>query len=181
MECRQSPFSVVVLGKRVGEAKVGHVRTTCRTVHNEEAQTHGRNVIEFRICMCHQLIRFLCGCIKGKRIVNLVIHTVRNLLVRAINRRRSIHQMIQILTVAAGFKDIKKTNQVGFHISIRVGDGVTHTSLCRKVNNHRRLILLKQIGNPCLVSNMTFDKSECRIDGTLSVPHHSRHSCCRCR
>ena len=98
--------------------------------------------------MCHQLIRFLGGCIKRNRIIALVICAIRNLLVGTVDRgRRSVNQMLKILAVATCFENIEKANQVGFHISIRVGDGVTHTSLCRKVNDHRRLVLLEQFSD----------------------------------
>ena len=75
--------------------------------------------------------------------------------------------MLQTLTVTASFQDIEKANQVRFHISIRVGDGVTHTSLCCKVDDHRRLVLLEQLSNQRLVSDVAFDKSKCGILGQL--------------
>ena len=75
--------------------------------------------------------------------------------------------MLQTLTMAACFENIEKANQVGFHISIRVGDGVAHTGLCRKVNDHRWLVLLKQLSNQFLISNVAFDKSKCGILGQL--------------
>ena len=75
--------------------------------------------------------------------------------------------MLQTLTMTAGFEDIKEADQVGFHISIRVGDGVAHTSLCCKVDDHRRLVLLEQLGDQCLISDVAFYKSECGILGQL--------------
>ena len=69
--------------------------------------------------------------------------------------------------MAACFKDIKKADQVRFHISIRVGDGVTHTSLCCKVNDHRWLVLLEQFSDQRLVSDVAFDKGKCGILGQL--------------
>ena len=47
------------------------------------------------------------------------------------------------------------------------GDGVTHTSLCSKVDDHRRLVLLEQLRDQCLISDVTFYKSECGILGQL--------------
>ena len=118
--------------------------------------------------MSHQLVRFLSSCIKGNRIVNLVIRAIRNFLIRTVDRgRRRINQMLQTLTMTAGFEDIKEADQVRFHISIRVGDGVAHTSLCRKVNYHRRLVLLEQLRNQFLISDVAFDKSKCGILGQL--------------
>ena len=68
-----------------------------------------------------------------------------------------------IVGMAAGFENIEKADQVGFHIRIRVGDGVAHTSLCRKVNDHGRLVLLEQLGDQYLISDVTFDKNKCGI------------------
>lgn len=71
--------------------------------------------------------------------------------------------MLQTLTVTASFQDIEKADQVRFHISIRVGDGVTHTSLCCKVNDHRWLVLLEQFSDQLLVGDVAFDKGKCGI------------------
>ena len=75
--------------------------------------------------------------------------------------------MFQALAMATCFKNIEKADQVGFHISIRVGDGVAHTSLCRKINDHRWLVLLKQLGDQFLISDIAFDKCKCGILGQL--------------
>ena len=156
------------LHQLVGEAKVGHVRTACRTIHGEETQTGGRNIVEFGVGVCHQFIGFLGCCIERNRIIYLVVGAVRNLLVGTVDGgRRSIHQMLQTLAMTAGFENIKETDQVGFHISIRVGDGVAHTSLCRKVNDHRWLVLLEQLSDQCLISDVAFNKSKCEILGQL--------------
>ena len=161
-------FDGFALHQLVGESEVSHVRTTCRAIHRKESQASGRNVVELGVCVCHQLIRFLGCCIKGYRVINLVVGAVRNLLVGTVDRRRrSIHQMIQTLATTAGFKDIKEADQVRFHICIRIGDGVAHTSLCCKVNDHRRLVLLEQLGDQCLISDVAFYKSECGILGQL--------------
>ena len=69
--------------------------------------------------------------------------------------------------MAACFKDIEKADQVRFHISIRVGDEVTHTSLCSKVDDHRRLVLLEQLRDQLLVGDVAFDKGKCGILGQL--------------
>ena len=71
--------------------------------------------------------------------------------------------MLQTLAMTAGFEDIKEADQVRFHISIRVGDGVAHTSLCCKVNYHRRLVLFEQFSGQFLISDVAFDKGKCGI------------------
>lgn len=75
--------------------------------------------------------------------------------------------MLQTLAMTACFKNIEKADQVGFHISIRVSDGVAHTSLCCKVDDHRRLVLFEQFSDQLLISDVAFDKSKCGILGQL--------------
>ena len=57
----------------VGEAKVSHIRTTCRTIDSKEAKACRRNIIELAISMGHKFVTLLGGCIKRYRIINLVI------------------------------------------------------------------------------------------------------------
>ena len=117
--------------------------------------------------MCHQFIGFLGCCIERNRIIYLVVGAVRNLLVGTVDGgRRSINQMLyRVMT--AGFEDIKEADQIGFHISIWIGDGVAHTSLCCKVDDHRRLVLLEQLGDQFLISDVAFYKSKCGMLGQL--------------
>ena len=72
-----------------------------------------------------------------------------------------------IIRMTASFEDIKKADQVRFHIGIRVGDGIAHTSLCRKVNDHKWLVLLEQLSDQFLISDIAFYKSKCGILGQL--------------
>ena len=60
-----------------------------------------------------ELITELFEKYKPSVVVNLVISAVRNLLVGTVDRGgRGINQMLQILTMTACFKDIKKADQV---------------------------------------------------------------------
>ena len=119
----------------VSKAEVRHIRATSRAIYCEESQTSGRNVIQLRVGMSHQFIRFL-GCrIQRYRVINLVIRAVRHFLITAIDRRTGcINQMLHrsmaiIIRMAAGFQNVIETNQVCFHICIRVCNRITNASL----------------------------------------------------
>ena len=116
--------------------------------------------------MCHQLITFLRRRIEGYRIVNFIIRRIRNLFIGAIDRRGTgIHQMLDtssalVVRVATSLQDVIEAYQVRLDIRIRIGDGITHTSLGGEVDNHRRMILFEEIINGCLVGNITLYKVE---------------------
>lgn len=87
-------FNGLTLEQLVRETEIRHVGTAGGTINREEAQTGGGDVIEFRIGMSHQLIRFFGGSVKAYRVIYLVIRTVRDLLVGTVDRgRRCVYQM----------------------------------------------------------------------------------------
>ena len=57
----------------VCKTEVRHIWATGGTIHCEEAKACRRDVIEFTVGMCHQLVAFFGCCIKRNRIVNLVV------------------------------------------------------------------------------------------------------------
>ena len=75
----------VALHQLVGEAEVGHVGTTGRTIDGEETQSCGRDVIQLGIGMSHQFVALLGGGIEGHWIIHLVVGGVRHFLVAAID------------------------------------------------------------------------------------------------
>ena len=76
---------LVAFHEFVGEAEVCHVWATGRTVDGEEAEAGRRDIIELAVCMCHQLVALLGGCIEAYRIVHLVVCRVGHFLVAAID------------------------------------------------------------------------------------------------
>ena len=72
--------------KLVRESEICHVGTARRTVHGEKPQSRRRDVVEFRICMGHQLIALLRGGIEADRIVHLVFRRIWHLRVGAVHR-----------------------------------------------------------------------------------------------
>lgn len=73
------------LHQLVGESEVGHVRTTCRTIHCEKAQTSRRNVVQLEVSVSHQLIRLLGCYVQRDRIVHFVVSAIRNLFIGTVN------------------------------------------------------------------------------------------------
>lgn len=69
----------------VGKAEISHIRTAGRPVDCKETQPRAGNVIQFAVCVGHQFIGFLGGGIQADRIVYLVVRTVRDLLVGAVD------------------------------------------------------------------------------------------------
>ena len=116
--------------------------------------------------MCHQLITFLGSSIKRYGIIHLIISAIRYFLITAIDRRRrGVNKMLHsylpvVVTMATCFKDIIKTYNITFNISIRISDTVAYTCLCSQVYHNLRLILLKQFINKKFVRNISFNKNK---------------------
>lgn len=60
----------------------------------------------------------------------------------------------RILT--ASFKNIIKTDQICFHISVRIRNRITHTCLCRQIHHNLRCIFFKKIRNESFIGNIPF-------------------------
>lgn len=69
----------------VGEAEICHVGTAGRTIDRKETETCGRDIVELRIGMGHELVALLGRGIEAHRVVHLVISRIRHLLVAAVN------------------------------------------------------------------------------------------------
>ena len=70
----------------VGEAEVSHVGTASRAIDGKEAEAGRGDVVEFTICMGHQLVALLGGGVEAHGVVHLVVCRIRHLLVAAIDR-----------------------------------------------------------------------------------------------
>ena len=75
----------LALAKLVGEAEVGHVRTTGRTKDGEESQAGAWDVVELAVSVSHQLVAFLRGGIEADGVIHFVVGGVGNLLVATVN------------------------------------------------------------------------------------------------
>ena len=76
----------LAFNKFVGEAEVSHVGTAGGAIDGEEAQAGRRNIIEFAICMSHQLVALLGGGVEAHGVVYLVVCRIGHLLIAAIDR-----------------------------------------------------------------------------------------------
>ena len=70
----------------VGEAEVSHVGTAGGAIDGKEAEAGRGDVVEFTICMGHQLIALLRGGVEAYGVVHLVVCRIGHLLVAAIDR-----------------------------------------------------------------------------------------------
>ena len=64
-----------------------------------------------------------------------------------------------VIRVAASFKDVIKTDEVAFDISIRIGNGIAHASLCSQVYYYFRLVVGKDFIYQRFVGQVAFDES----------------------
>lgn len=69
----------------VGEAEIRHVGTAGRTIDREETETCGRDIVELRVSMGHELVALLGRGIEAHRIVHLVFGRIRHLLIASVN------------------------------------------------------------------------------------------------
>lgn len=60
--------------------------------------------------------------------------------------------------MAASFQNVIEANHVALDVSIRVGDGVTHTSLSTQIDHNIRVMLLKNAVDKCFVRKVSLDK-----------------------
>ena len=73
------------------------------------------------------------------------------------------------LVMAASFEKVVEADEIGLDIGIRVGDRVTYTSLCSKVNDNDNLVLGEDLLDGGFVGDRIFNESpvsvECRDFG----------------
>lgn len=162
-------LDLFALDEFVGEAEIGHVGTTARTIDGEKTEARRGDVVELAVGMGHQFVALLSGGIEGDGIVDLVVGAVGHLLVAAIDAGGGgIDEMLYptlvlFVTVAAGLEDVVEADEVGLDIGTGVGDAVAHTGLGGEVDHYLGLVLGKEAVNQLLVGNVAFDKGEVRV------------------
>ena len=60
--------------------------------------------------------------------------------------------------MTAGFQNVIEADHIALDVSIRVGDGVTYTSLGTQIDHNIRVILLKNAVDQRLVRKVVLDK-----------------------
>lgn len=78
-------LNVLAFTEFVGKAEIRHVWAAGWTIDREETQTCGRDIVELRIGMGHELVALLGRGIEAHWIVHLVICRIRHLLIAAVN------------------------------------------------------------------------------------------------
>lgn len=157
---------LLTLDEFVGEAEVGHVGTTARTVDGEKTEARRGDVVELAVGMGHQFVALLGGGIEGDGIVNLVVGAVGHLLVAAIDTGGGgidevlYPTLVLLIRIAAGFQDVVEADEVGLDIGAGVGDAVAHTGLGGQVDHYLRFVLGKETVDQLLVGNIALDKGE---------------------
>lgn len=89
---------------------------------------------------------------------------IRNLLIWSIHTGGTcINQMLHsclpiIIRMTACFQNIVKSNQVALNIWVLIGNGITYSRLCCKINNQIRLVCVKKPVNTLFISYVTFNQ-----------------------
>lgn len=156
-------FDGLTLEQLVREAKICHVGTTGGTINREEAQAGRGDVVKFGVSVCHQLIGLLGSSVKAYRVVHLIFRVVGYLLVGTVDRgRRCVYQMfygmIGIHGCTAGLQNVIEANDVRFDVHIGIGDRITYSCLCCKVDDHIEIIGIEQIIDGRTICNITLYK-----------------------
>src|SRR5262245_28867210 len=63
-----------ILENRLGEEEQGHVRTSPRSVHREEAKPGARQAVQMRVAVGHQLVGFLRRGVQAQRMVHVIVN-----------------------------------------------------------------------------------------------------------
>ena len=142
----------------IGETEVCHIGTTCRAINCKEAEACRRNIIEFTICMSHQLVALLGGGVEAYGVVHLVICRIGHLLVAAIDGRgRGIDQMFHFV-VATGLEDVVESDEVTLDVGVGVGDAVAHACLGGQVDDYDYTVVREDVLHSGLVGDGGVDE-----------------------
>ena len=91
--------------------------------------------------MSKELVRFLRCRIKRNGVINLILCGVRNLGIRAVNRRGGgINEMLDGV-MPTRLKDIIKSDNIRLYINVGIGYRISYACLRGKVNNDARYML----------------------------------------
>ena len=109
--------------------------------------------------MRHKLIALLGGSVQRNGIIDFIIGRIRNLLVAAIDARRTrIDEMLDF-KVAASFENVVESDEVALDVSIRIRDGVADASLSREIHDDSEVVLFKEGVDGGLVREIFFEES----------------------
>ncbi|MNI56319.1 hypothetical protein D3C73_1113140 [compost metagenome] len=142
----------------LGEFEQRHIGAPPRAIDGKETQASGRDTIQMRIGMRHQLIGLLRCRIERDWVIDGILGGKRHFTVHAINRAgRGIDQMLDTM-MAAPFKNGQMPHQVTVGISKGVFQGIAHSGLRRQMDYPIKLLLGKQLGHPFTIGQIKFAK-----------------------
>ena len=160
----------LALEQLVREAEIGHVRTPCRTVDGEEAETRGRDVVKFGIAVGEEFVAFLGGRIQAHRIIHPVVRAERDFLVAAVHTAGTGIDQVLYRMMSAGLQDVVESDHVALDIGIRILDAIADTSLSGKVHYDIEMVFLEEAVDEGLVGEVAFDKLVGMPFGGIGLP-----------
>jgi hypothetical protein len=144
----------------LGEQEQGHVGTTPRAIHGEEAQAGGGQAVQVAVGVGHQLVGLLGGGVDAHRVVHAVVLGERHLGVAAVHAGAArIHQVLD-LAVATAFQDVHEADQVALHIGLGIDQRVAHAGLGGQVDDLVELLFGKELLHAFVVRHVHFHETE---------------------
>ena len=94
--------------------------------------------------MGHQFVGLFRGRIQAHRVIHLILCGIRDLFVGSVNTGAGcIYQVLHGM-MTAGLQNIIESDDVGFHVHIRMIDRITNTGLGRQIDDHIKMMLFKE-------------------------------------
>lgn len=117
------------------KSKIGHVRTTPRSVGCKITECCYGKAIEMVIGMCDEFVRFFCSSVEVCRCVCFVFNAEGDFFIEAVDRRGRGVDEFNGREEATYLENGDKAVKVGGDVVIGMGKGVANSCLSRKVGD----------------------------------------------
>jgi hypothetical protein len=126
----------LVVQNRPDKQKQSHIGSSPGAIDREKPQPRAVHVVQVAVSVRHQLVGFFRGGIKRYRMVHVVMHRKRHQRVCPIyGTGRGEHEMLHLI-VPAAFQKIYKSDNIGIHVRMGVGQGIPDACLGCQVHHH---------------------------------------------
>ncbi len=142
----------------VSKSEICHVRTPCRTINSEEAETGGRDIVKLGIAVGKELIAFLGSRIQAHRIIHPVVRAERDFLVATVHTAGAGVDQVLNGMMPACLQNVVESYHVALDVRIRILDTIADTRLSRQVHDNIEVVFLEDAVDECLVCEVAFDE-----------------------
>lgn len=158
-------LNVFTAQKFVGEFKIRHIGTPCRSVNGKKSQAGGRDIVKMAVAVSEELIAFFCGGVKASGLVGFVVGREGDFFIRTVNGAGAgVHEMLYG-EISASFKDIEKAEDIAPDISVRIVDRVANAGLSGKIDNVGGAMRVKNFIDKIFIGEVAAIKNPIIIGG----------------